>query len=715
METHSFRIRDFRGVRRFSLSIFSIALVLSAASMADAQQGSSDPFETGTAGKGEPVYFSGDRLSYNLKSRIIEGAGRVELVQGDATLSGDKVVIDLSTGVAEIEGNVKVTRAGDVVTGEKGVYDFEKREGVFYEARGHSKPWYLSADKIEREAGGRYTVANSAITTCDLPTPHYRLSSDTTTVFPGERLEARRLFIYAGSTPIFYLPYYSHRLDVGAPPIEWEAGTESDLGAYARLGYNIELSEAVLIKPHVDGFTKSGIGGGLDGRLNLFEGRGRGKFDSFYISDMNNDNTDVEGVERDRGNIDVYYRQELPYDLTALLQVEYISDSEFLKTYDFDDFSDRELPETFFNLERTSRHEVFSFTVRENLVDYTDEVNRLPELRVELLDRRVGDTGLFFSATNDIGYLEEEERDFQATRNFTEGRLRYPLRYREWLGLTPFLEGSGTYYSETLVDDDEYRTSWDAGLVAQSRFQKIYDSPFERYSAFRHLIVPTATYRFRPTPDEEHEDLPDFDSIDLIDRENSLEIEIRNYLQGKNADGKIFDILEYNFTAGLEFDDGSDKLATVENEVLVKPVPNWELAAKVLNDFRDERRADLVSGVLRYAKPESFRASVGFIHEDTLLEPHDTQAVYSLSKELSPLWRIGLEQRYSISDDEFTYHELWVWRDLHCWELLVRLRDRRESTSVMVLVNIKAFPMRKIDRKIALNPIGEKHPWPTRW
>ena len=715
MDTHNFRKKNFKGMRRFSLPIFSIALALSAASVADAEQDSSDPFETGMAQKGEPVHFSGDRLTYNLKSRIIEGSGRVEIVQGDATLSGERVVIDLSTGVAEIEGDVEVTRMGDLVTGEKGVYDFEKKEGVFYGARGHSKPWYLSADKIEREAAGHYTVANTAITTCDLPSPHYRLSSKTTTVFPGDHLEARRLFLYAGSIPIFYLPYYSHRLDGGAPPIEWEAGTESDLGAYARIGYNIELSEKVLIKPHVDGFTKSGVGGGLNGRLNLFDGKGRGKFESFYISDQNNDNTDVEGVEQDRGKVDVYYRQELPHDLTALLQIEYISDQEFLKTFDFDGFSDRELPESFINLERTSRHEVVSLTVRENLVDYTDDVNRSPELRLELLDRRVGDTGLFFSATNDIGYLDEEERDFQATRNFTEGRLRYPLRYRDWLGLTPFLEGSGTYYSETLVEDDEYRLSWDAGLVAQSRFHKIYDSPFDQYSAFRHLIVPTVTYRFRPKPDEEPDELPGFDSIDLIDKENSLEIEIRNYLQGKNRDGEISDILEYNFTAGLEYDDGSDKLATLENEVLVKPVPNWELAAKVLNDFRDERRSDLASTVLRYSKPESFRASAGFLHEDTLLKSHDTQIVYSLAKELGPLWRIGFEQRYSISDDEFTYHELWVWRDLHCWELLVRLRDRRESTSVMALVNIKAFPMRRIDRKIALNPIGENHPWPTRW
>jgi hypothetical protein len=50
-----------------------------------------------------------------------------------------------------------------------------------------------------------------------------------------------------------------------------------------------------------------------------------------------------------------------------------------------------------------------------------------------------------------------------------------------------------------------------------------------------------------------------------------------------------------------------------------------------------------------------------------------------------------------------------VWRDLHCWEILLRLTDRREATSVMVLLNIKAFPMRRINDKIAMQGIEEDY------
>ena len=716
MNDHIPRNKNPKGVRRLATPLLAIMLATPALSAANAGQGLAGALDSGRfGGGGEPVYFSGDRFSYNLKGRVVRGSGRIEVIQGDATLRGGSIVIDLSTSVAEIEGDVEVKRLSDTLTGEKGVYDFAKGEGVFYKARGSSAPWYVSADEIEREASGRYTVDRSSVTTCDLPRPHYRLAAKTTTVVPEERVVARDILLYAGSVPVFYLPYYSHRLDTGRPPIEWEAGTQTDLGAYARVGYNLELGEKALLNPHLWGFTESGVGGGLDGRLYLFDGKGIGRFDSFYISDGSDDNTDAVGVEQDRGKADLYYRQELPYDVTALVQAEYITDSEFLKTFDFDNFYERELPESFVNVERTGMSDVVSFTVRERLVDYIEDVDRLPELRVELLEQRLFETGLFYGVTSEVAYLDNEEGDFHTTRGFAQGRLSRPTKLWNWLGLVPFAEGDGTYYSDTLTEEDEGRLSWDAGIVAQSRFDKVYGSPFGQYSAFRHLIVPTARYRFRPTPDNEPEELPGFDSIDFIDRENALEIEIKNYLQAKDAEGEIVNIAEYHFTAGLEFDDGEDKFASLENELLFRPVPNWELVLKTVSDFREATRADLLSAVARYAKPDSLRASIGLVHEDTVEKPFDTQAIYSLSKAFGPLWRAGFEQHYSISESELSYQEFWVWRDLHCWEAMLRVRDRREATTVMLLLNIKAFPMRRIDRKMALNPIGGNHPWPTRW
>ncbi len=697
------------------ISLISIILVFCVTTPVEAGKGLSDIRESDVVSKTEPVYFAGDRFSYDLKTGVVTGSGDIEVVQDESTLRGDKVIINLSKKVAEIDGDVVATRGADVVEGTRGVYDFENQTGVFYEARGYSDPWYVTAEKIKRASSGEYSVAGASLTTCDRPHPHYGLKAGSITVVPEERVIARNITLFAGPVPLFYIPYYSQGLGPSRPPLEFDAGTQTDLGAYASLRYNLELSREISLYPHIEAFTKSGLGGGVDGRLDLFEGRGRGTFDSFYISDMNDSNTDEAGIDKDRGKLDFYYRQELPYDFTALIQEEYVSDREFLKTFDFDEFSERELPETFFNLERTGEHSVISFITRVRLVDYIDDIERLPQLRLELLEQRIGDTGLFLSAANETAYLNVEPHGAESARNFSQARLAYPKRLWNWLELVPFIEGDATYYSKTPMEDDEYRLSWETGVVSQARFQRVFNSPFPQYTAFRHLFVPTVIYRYRPTPDEQPDELPQFDSIDLIDRENMVEVELRNYLQAKRPDGSKVELGQYTLTAGLEFDDGEDRLAELENEFLLRPVPNWELALKSLNDFRDERRSDLVSAVIGYTKPDSFKASVGVIHEDTVLRPFETQVVYSLSKAFGPLWRAGFEQRYDFATDDFSYQEFWVWRDLHCWEVLVRLRDRREATSVMVLFNIKAFPLRQIERKTEIKPSGENHPWPTRW
>jgi hypothetical protein len=698
-----------------AILLISAVVVFLAYPAPGAAGGLSDFRDSEVVSRTEPIYFSGDTFSYNSKTGIVTGRGHIEIIQNESKLSGDAVVMNLPERRAEIEGNVAAAREREVVEGSKGVFDFEKQEGVFYTARGRSEPWYVSADQIQRQMTGEYYVDNGALTTCSLPHPHYHLQAGSVGVDPSKRIVARDLTLFAGPVPIFYLPYYSQGLAPGRPPIEFEAGNQSDIGTFARVGYNLELMKEISVTPNVGAFTKSGLGAGLDGRVRLFDRDGIGRFDSFYISDTNEENTDERGVDKDRGKADIYYRQQITEDWTGLLQVEYLSDRNYLKTFEFDEFSEREQPETFLNIDRTGEHSVISFMMRERLVDFIQDVERRPELRLELLEQEMGNTGLFFSATNDAAYFNHEPGGPESARNFTDARASYPVRLWKLLSLVPFAESNVTYYSDTPTDDNEFRLTWDAGLIGQTHFQKVYGSPVSRYTSLRHLVVPTVTYRFRPRPNEEPEDLPQFDSIDLIDRENLLEFELKNYLHGKRENGHISELGQYILTADMEFDDGEDKLAILENELLIRPITNGELALKSLNDFRDERRTDLLSAVLRYTVPDSFMASVGMIHEDTTLRPFDTQAVHSLSKAFGPLWRVGFEQRYDFALDDFSYQEFWVWRDLHCWEALVTLRDREEATTVMMLLNIKAFPMKKIVSRMAIYPLGENAPWPTRW
>jgi len=105
-----------------------------------------------------PVYFSADRITYISETGIVTGEGAVEIVQDANKLEGDKVTINVPRELAEIEGNVVVTGEQGVIEGKRGLYDFNTREGVFYEARGFNDPWYVGADEIHRAPTGEYSV-----------------------------------------------------------------------------------------------------------------------------------------------------------------------------------------------------------------------------------------------------------------------------------------------------------------------------------------------------------------------------------------------------------------------------------------------------------------------------------------------------------------------------------------------------------------------------
>jgi hypothetical protein len=661
--------------------------------------------------KTEPVYFSADRITYNRETGIVTGEGNVEIVQTVNKLQGDKVTINVPRQIAEIEGDVVASGQGSLVTGTSGVYDFQTGQGVFHNARGYDEPWYVSAEEIDRSATGEYTMKNGTLTTCAGPKPHYALKAGSVSVVPQERITARNLTLFAGPVPIFYFPYFSQNVGSTVPPLHAEAGMQSDLGAYVGISYDLEPITGVALTPHVRAFTKSGVGVGLDGKLDLFEGTGRGGFDTFYIYDLSGVDEGEPGVDKSRGTAYLFYRQDLPNAWDAVVRAEYNSDSEFLKTYSFNKYENSEPPRTYVNLERTGLHSVVSFLTRVRLVNYVEEVERLPQISLELLEQRVGDTGFFLSAGNELAYLNSEPDDIDATRNFSFAQLSYPVRWNT-IELVPFLEADGTFYSDTLENGEEYRFSGSAGITAETQLQRVYESPFPQFTALRHLIIPALTYEFRPTPDVRPEDLYQFDDIDRIDRDNSLEIEVRNYLQAKNQDGVRRDVLQYRLAADLEFDDGRDTLAQIENELWFMPVPRWKLALEAINDLREETKSDILSALLRYSRPNEFEATIGVVHGDSRLSPSDTQLKYGVSKSFGPLWRAGFEQRYDFSKNKLTYQELWLWRSLDCLEALLVLRDRETATSILVLINITAFPLRQIERKIAIEPIEEKRAWP---
>ncbi len=647
---------------------------------------------------GEPVAFAGDRFRWDRNTNVITGEGHVQIEQGERTLEADRVRLYLDRDVAELEGNVVVSQAGASVSGEAATYDLEAQAGTFEKPRTFSDPWYVSADEIVGEDETTYRARRSRITTCDLVPPHWAIGiGDLEIDEESGRATGRNVIGRAGPVPIFYLPLYSQRLDRNRPPIEYDVGYQSDVGGFVRLGFPLDVWDTVELQPQVDVFTKSGVGGGLAAEGTLFAHTDFST-DLWYLEDQNEDNTEERGITPQRHKFDWYSRSRLPDDWVALAQLEWLADREVLQTFFWDEFREREEPESFIDLTRTKPHTVLEVTVEKRLDDFTLARDDLPLVQADLLEYRLWDTPVFVSASADFAYSELKPEDEHLTFARHEARFSAPYRVARWLNAVPFAEVEGRYHDAGNLGtrDSDYDVWVRPGLTLQNRFHASFPSPLKRYERMRHLVEPTVTYAWRNAGTPDPEDVAFFDPSELSLDENRIELELRNKIQGRRPNGTVDDVIDYRVTLHTEFDDGTDHLAEVENELIVRPANRWVLSAQSVHDLRRESRAAQVNARIRYTDPRGISAFVGTVYTDARGTPWRSEIIYGGAAPLNPDWRVGFEHRLLVDTGELDQQEYWVWRRFHCWEVGFSVRDRRESITFMLQLGLTAFPERNM-------------------
>lgn len=647
----------------------------------------------------EPVHFTGDRFEWDRNTNVITGDGRITVKQGERTLTADHVRLFLDKRVAELDGHVTVSEDGETVEGTAATYNLAEQTGTFDSPRTFIDPWYVHADEIVREGPNTYRARRARITTCELEEPHWSIRvGDLEIDEETGRATGRNVVGRAGPVPLFYAPVYSARVDRNRPPIEYDAGFQSDVGGFVRLGFPLDVTETVELQPQVDLFSESGAGGGVAAGGTLLDTT----FDAdlWYLEDLNEDNTEAPGITPQRHKFDWYGRTHLPDDWEATTQLEWLSDREVLKTFFWDDYRKREEPESFIDLTRTKPHTVVEVTVEKRFDDFTVARDDLPLAQVDLLEYRLWDTPVFVSASVDAAYseLKPEDRHLTSARHVT--RFSAPHRVNRWLNTVPFVDVEGRYHNAGNLGtrDSDYEVWARPGLILQSRVHAAFRSPLKRYTRMRHLFEPTVTYSYRDADPPDPEDLAFFDRRDLSLNENRIEVELRNKIQGRREDGTVDDVVEYGVTLYGEFHDDTDHLAQVENELIVRPANRWALVAQTLHDLRRESRAADVDTRLRYTDPRGVSGFVGTVYTDERHVPWRAEVLYGGAAPVGKDWRIGFEHRLRADSGEVDQQEYWIWRRVHCWEVAFSVRDRREAITFLVQLGLTAFPERGMRR-----------------
>ncbi|MCF6311906.1 MAG: hypothetical protein L3J39_05595 [Verrucomicrobiales bacterium] len=373
-----------------------------------------------------------DETSFDETMGIAKAKGNVEIQYQGTTIQADQAEYHQVTGDVFARGNVVIYKDGSSYTAEETIYNINTGEMQASSLRGGLVPIYYDASdiKIPTKATDMIEMTDSWFTTDDNSEPTFRIKAKRIRMYPGERVTFKNLKVYAGNTPILWLPYLSQPLNDELGYF-FTPGYNSAWGAFLLNQYGFMIGDHTLAQVRFDLRSTRGVAGGIEFRSQRYRSNQNfGRLNLYYANDSapntnfggGNRNTDLSS-ERYRINLQhrVYFPGPEKSTLYLDIDINKLSDA-FL----YNDFFPREFtmdpnPDNIINLVKADPRGTLSLTGRFQLNDFFQTDSRLPELALDVTRQPILGSGLFYQGYTTFGVIEENlATDF---RNTTESRV----------------------------------------------------------------------------------------------------------------------------------------------------------------------------------------------------------------------------------------------------------------------------------------------------
>ena len=380
--------------------------------------------------------YGGGPFRWDNEHRIAYWGGPGIKITGDNGMEiyADRAVVDDNAKTATLEGHVSVYQGNLLQRGERTVYYYERKFLDASGLRASLDPLLLEAGKftVEERGGQQVFVGdNAGITTNDVEEPNYWLRAKKTTIYPGEKVVFNDLRIYAGSTPVFWLPYLSQPLDaeLGYHVLP---GARSNWGPYILNTYGIMLGGKtnpetgenedawLLSRWHVDLRATRGVGTGVD----LVDTRIENKdeisgFSAYYLYDQAPDRS-RSGLPRgdvnpNRYELGLMHREKLNFqdqaDWRLDTNLKLLSDEHYLEDFQTEIYRANPAPDNTIGIYRRDDQSLLSLYTRFRLNDFYRADTRLPEISFDQARAPLFGLPILHEGSTSLGIIGEQAAD----------------------------------------------------------------------------------------------------------------------------------------------------------------------------------------------------------------------------------------------------------------------------------------------------------------
>lgn len=586
---------------RVFLSLLSSAILFADAAFAQ------DGGATGGAAPANPPatgfrVTSDEPLTIDFKTG--EGIARknATLVAPPWSMTADEIRVNYKNREASATGHVVLTRPGLRVLAESATYHDATGELEVRDYRFGHPPLHVSGERAHGTADVM-TFEHVTLTYGEPDRLAPRATASSLTLYrEGERMEAHMLRAGFGVVPVFAMTGLSRGLDF--PKLEWDsrAGLDSTLGLH--LGASAYAPVAPAFRPglNLDLYSKRGvlIGPGLRYGSDTAPTATAGAMDFAWIHDLGNPGVDRfdDPIEDDRFFWTWEHHahgQDRRWSLNG--QLALWSDPAVVRDFREDLFHRNQEPDTFVEGSLNGTGYILSAFARAQVNDFQFGVERLPEVRFDLLPLALGQTGVLLEMQAGAAALREQEPGTDDTietdRFDAYAGLSRTFSSRSSLSFTPVLGGRVTHYTRAENGRDTYtrglgEIGFDSGFRAWG--VRHFDKPFLGLESVRHILHPTLQYRYVPEADKGREFIPDLDrdafltrlqplgladrrDIDTLGEIDVVRVGLGNTVEARREDYGSVRLFELNFAADFHLDDGhkGNRASDLQTELRVTP------------------------------------------------------------------------------------------------------------------------------------------------
>ncbi len=360
-------------------------------------------------------------------------------------------------------GDVRIYTTDNLFTGQRALYNLETKQIRALEFSGENGPLRFRAMSLRAPSLREFRVSDAEFTVEDTSQPSFRIKSRTVRFYADDRVVFSNSTIYLGKIPVFWFPYLFAFVD--NPGFQILPGYDSRWGYYLLTAYSVPLAGGTIVATaRVDYRSELGMAFGLDAVTNFGTNEQNfGRFRSYYTYDTDPEDKlggpgePPEPGDNDRYRISYQQRLFLTDDIYATVDINKLSDIDFLEDYFPSEFTTDPQPDNFLSLTKWDEFYTLTLLARFQLNDFYQTTERRPELALDIKQHQFFGTPVNYDGETSLGSYKRAFAensifpDYDAVRFDTFHQLSYPKTYFGWLSLIPKAGIRGTYYDKTVT------------------------------------------------------------------------------------------------------------------------------------------------------------------------------------------------------------------------------------------------------------------------